>query len=128
MSRIVIENAHSAPLPDWAVDRPAGAYFGYFEDGPRQHVFLATRESIRVASGYCGWDWTVEVPVDWPRMNREAGYSFDTVTGEVLTATHRSHPHMRKREMIPHEDPAARWFDACMAGAYHRFKLSLKAD
>jgi hypothetical protein len=53
---------HAGRLPKWALDRPEGAYFGYYENEyGEQWVILASQEKVLLAGGDCGWDSTYEL-------------------------------------------------------------------
>lgn len=54
----VIENQNptAGPLPQWAVERPQGSYFGYFQNEfGDQWVLVAFEGRIRLAGGPEGW-------------------------------------------------------------------------
>lgn len=70
---LVIENGHAkrGPLPRWAIERPKGAYFGYFENEfGEQWVFVAHQGLLRLAGGMHGWSTVMELRPDADELDR----------------------------------------------------------
>ena len=67
---VTIPNHHApgcGKLPAWARERPDGSYFGHFEnEHGEQWIFVATKESVRLAGGDLGWEQVHELArPDW---------------------------------------------------------------
>jgi len=104
---LTIKNRHSdedGPLPAWAVERPAGAYFGYFEnDQGEQAVFLATPDAARFAYG---GDWANPLEVRDPDWAGRPDKVVASMAGGL--------PILGKAEMA--------WIEACVRAACGRFE------
>ena len=107
---LALHNQHSAScghLPEWAVNRPLGTYFGYYENEyGEQWLMVASVERVRLAGGDCGWDST-----------------FDLLGPPWEEIRERRFPGWPTLNMIPHERS---WLESCLAAA--ALKYSLPAD
>lgn len=90
--KIVIENAHSpscGEIPGWAIDRPKGSYFGYFESriAGGQWVLLATTDEVKLASGELDWTpFTLKFgPADWRQAIKRKIVEWPDVTSRMST-------------------------------------------